>query len=198
MSYVQSLPRFTSCCNILLSRFCVWDYKSHHITDIKINRIIQIHNQALRKTLPGQSTQEPSPFSQKYKRCMEYLFYMPEPEHSYERDEILQILENGFKTGNAYKALGRERAVPLSDTTRPSPDFPSSSHTSPTDAPSVSLTERDLDEEALKMGPILKHHPKLLSLDEKSILTVTRTNVLSQITVLNLDGSSLNKLPEIS
>lgn len=39
----------------------------------------------------------------KYKRCMEYLFYMPEPEHSYERDEILQILENGFKTGNAYK-----------------------------------------------------------------------------------------------
>uniref|UniRef100_A0A9J8BPZ2 Leucine rich repeat containing 9 n=1 Tax=Cyprinus carpio carpio TaxID=630221 RepID=A0A9J8BPZ2_CYPCA len=169
----------------------------------------------------------------KYKRCMEYLFYMPEPEHSYERDEILQILENGFKTGNAYKALGRERAVPLSvsvsdrlcclsflcycisvvkaamcvcvcfcssDLLGPSslPDicdcrqwqklwymfnFPSSSHTSPTDAPSVSLTERDLDEEALKMGPILKHHPKLLSLDEKSILTVTRTNVLSQITV---------------
>lgn len=40
-----------------------------------------------------------------------------------------------------------------------------------------------MNEEALKMDPILKPHPKLLSLDEKSILTVTRTNILSQITV---------------
>lgn len=44
---VSSL-RFTSCYDLLLSRFCAWDYKPHHITGIKINRIIRIHNQTLR------------------------------------------------------------------------------------------------------------------------------------------------------
>lgn len=38
-----------------------------------------------------------------YKCCMEYLFYVPDPEHSCESDEILQIPENGFKTADAYK-----------------------------------------------------------------------------------------------
>uniref|UniRef100_A0A672RG25 Leucine rich repeat containing 9 n=1 Tax=Sinocyclocheilus grahami TaxID=75366 RepID=A0A672RG25_SINGR len=322
-------PWFTSCYDLLLSRFCAWDYKPHHITGIKINRIIRIHNRALRQRFQDKvhsllCRQEPSPYSQNYKCCMEYLFYVPDPEHSCESDEILQTLENGFKTANAYKALGRERAIPLTnsvsvsdrlrltfmqkkscstsgsnpvdrlpfrhgqliiskvflgrsaaakegllidcdhypkansvylstcskgqkltaqtapdllglsslpdscdcrqqqklwymfdhemvlpeylvdfeyvtkDTSQPSPDFPSSSHTSPADAPSVSLAELDLDEEALKMEPILKPHPKLLSIDDQSILTVARANVLSQITVLNLHGNSLNKLPEIS
>ncbi|XP_050982867.1 leucine-rich repeat-containing protein 9 [Labeo rohita] len=323
-------PWFTSCYDLLLSRFCAWDYKPYHITGIKINRIIRIHNRALRQCFQDKvhallCRQEPSPYSQNYKRCMEYLFYVPDPEHSCESDEILQILENGFKTADAYKALGRERAVPLSnsvslsdrlrmtfiqkkscstsgsspedplpfrhgqliiskvflgrsaaakeglpidcdhypkansvylstcskeqehtaqtapdtlcpsslldscdcrqrqklwymfdhemvlpeylvdfeyvtqDTSQPdSPDSPSSSHASPADAPSVSRAELDLDEDALNLEPILKPHPKLLSLDEKSILAVARANVLSQITVLNLHGNSLNKLPEIS
>jgi len=38
-----------------------------------------------------------------YKRSMEYLFYVPDPEHSCESDEILQIPEKGFKTADAYK-----------------------------------------------------------------------------------------------
>jgi len=33
------------------------------------------------------------------------------------------------------------------------------------------------------MQPILKPNPKMLSLEEKSILTVARANILSQITV---------------
>uniref|UniRef100_A0A8C2F4X0 Leucine rich repeat containing 9 n=1 Tax=Cyprinus carpio TaxID=7962 RepID=A0A8C2F4X0_CYPCA len=324
-----SEPWFTSCYDLLLSRFCAWDYKPHNISGIKISRIIRIHNRALRQRFQDKVNsllcrQEPSPFSQNYKRCMEYLFYVPDPEHSCESDEILPILENGFKTADAYKALGRERAIPLSnsvsvsdqlrltfmqkkscstsgsspvdilpfrhgqliiskvflgrsaavkeglpidcdhypkansvyhstsskeqkhiaqtapdmlcpsslpdsceckqqqklwymfdnemvlpeylvdfeyitqDTSQPSPDSPSSSHASPADAPSVSRAELDLDEEALNMEPILKPHPKLLSLDEKSTLTLARANVLSQITVLNLHGNSLNKIPEIS
>ncbi|ROL49635.1 Leucine-rich repeat-containing protein 9 [Anabarilius grahami] len=322
-----SEPWFTSCYDLLLSRFCVWDYKPQHITGIKINRIIRIHNRALRQRFQDKvhsliCRQETSPFSQNYKCCMEYLFYVPDPEHSCESDEILQIPENGFKTADAYKALGRERAVPLSnsvsvsdrlrmafmqkkscstsgsspadplpfrhgqliiskvflglsaavkegrpidchhypkansvylstsskqqnqtvqtdvlcpsslpdscdcrqqqklwyifdhemvmpeylvdfeyvsqDTTQLFLDSPSSSYTSPADAPSVSRVELDLDEEALNVEPILNPHPKMLSLDEKSILTVARANILSQITVLNLHGNSLNKLPEIS
>lgn len=45
--FVCSL-RFTSCYDLLLSRFCAWDYKAHRISGFKINRIIRIHNQALR------------------------------------------------------------------------------------------------------------------------------------------------------
>jgi len=47
----------------------------------------------------------------------------------------------------------------------------------------VPRAELDLDEEALNMQPILKPNPKMLSLEEKSILTVARANILSQITV---------------
>ncbi|XP_073775247.1 leucine-rich repeat-containing protein 9 isoform X2 [Danio rerio] len=317
---------FTSCYDLLLSRFCAWDYKLYHISGLKINRIIRIHNRALRQRFQDKvhtllCRQESSPFAQNYKRNMEYLFYVPDPEHSCENDEMLQIPENGFKSADAYKALGRERAVPFSnsmsvsdrlrmtfmqrmscstsnrellpfrygqliiskvflgrsvavkdglpidcdhypkansvylstsskqqshtaqttpdmlcssslpnscdckqqqrlwymfdhemvlpeylvdfeyvtqDTVQASPDSPSSYHMSPADAPSVSYTALELDEEALNMEPILKSHPKMLSLDEKAILTAARANILSQITVLNLHGNSLNKLPEIS
>ncbi len=65
---VSSL-RFTSCYDLLLSRFCAWDYKPHHICGIKINRIIRIHNRALRQCFQDKvhsllCRQEPSPFSQ--------------------------------------------------------------------------------------------------------------------------------------
>ncbi|XP_056616186.1 leucine-rich repeat-containing protein 9 isoform X3 [Triplophysa dalaica] len=306
-------PWFTSCYDLLLSRFCAWDYKTHHINGIKINRIIRIHNQALRLRFQDKLhflNMESPAISQNSKRHTEYLFYVPDPEHSCEGDEILHIAETGFKNADAYKALGRERAVPLSNSvsmcdrlrmtslqktsecdpadplpfrhgqliiskvflgrnagvkegvpidckyypkansvylstdskqhtaltapdcdcrqrqklwyifdhelvlpeyivdfeyiTQDTPEHSSSSdpssvtHVSTAVASSESLAELDLDEGALGMEPILKPHPKMLSLDEKSILTVARANVLSQITVLNLHGNSLNKLSEIS
>lgn len=40
--------RFTSCCDLLLSRFSPSDYKTYGITDIRVNRVIRIHNSALR------------------------------------------------------------------------------------------------------------------------------------------------------
>lgn len=40
--------RFTSCCDLLHSRFCHSDYKIHGITGIKIDRVIRIQNTALR------------------------------------------------------------------------------------------------------------------------------------------------------
>lgn len=40
--------RFTSCCDLLLSRFSHSDFKVHGIAGIKINRVIRIHNSALR------------------------------------------------------------------------------------------------------------------------------------------------------
>ncbi|XP_015205713.2 leucine-rich repeat-containing protein 9 isoform X1 [Lepisosteus oculatus] len=317
---------FNPCCDLILSRFCAWDFKAFGITGIKINQIIRIHNRVLRLMFEDKlhcllANEESTIFSQNYKRGLEYLFYVSDPEHCDEKNELLSIPENGFKTADSYKALGRERAVPLSNSlsvcdklrmrylqsqakacrmsgTDPVPfrygqivvakaflgrsvsarhgeavdpdNYPkahsvfrsvttdreqqsgtetqkpcsSTQHGpcdcslrqsewfvfdhelvlpeylidfeyvtqplfpelrtpySPEDRPglesAVSAHHIHLDEEALSMEPVLKPKPKMISLDEKTMLTVARANVLSQITVLNLHGNSLNKLKDVS
>ncbi|KAG8453463.1 hypothetical protein GDO86_000189 [Hymenochirus boettgeri] len=58
--------------------------------------------------------------------------------------------------------------------------------------------ELKLDKETLALEPFLKPKPKIISLDEKTILSVAKANIFSQITVLNLHGNSLRKLKDIS
>ncbi|CAB1335268.1 unnamed protein product [Coregonus sp. 'balchen'] len=283
-------PWFTSCYDLLLSRFCAWDYKAQGITGIKINSIIRIHNRALRLRFEDKlhtllASEESTMFSQNYKRWLEYLFYVSDPERTSDKNEMLHIPEDGFKTADMYKALGRERAVPLSNSLsqvivskvflgrsfpiregdsvdalnypkahsvyrnvspeqvhktnaerpcsskihsgcdcslrqsqwfvfdhelvlpeylidfeyitqdRAQPVFPEPSSRG-TDDPTPN--DINLDKETLNMEPMLKPRPKMLSLDEKTLLNVARANVLSQITVLNLHGNSLSKLKEIS
>uniref|UniRef100_W5LPU9 Leucine rich repeat containing 9 n=1 Tax=Astyanax mexicanus TaxID=7994 RepID=W5LPU9_ASTMX len=318
---------FSSCYDLLLSRFCALDHKPHNITGIKINRIIRVHNRVLRlrfeDKLHSMLTSEEPPFiSQNYKRFLDYLFYAPDPERSSEGSEVLCILENGFKSAESYKDLDMDGAVPLTNsvsvyhqpwkhatkhgTKRPAepppltpgqlivskvflghsvpardgvpvssefyprthsvyrkistkqntfsfgkprsnaacssdlqgscdcsqkqtmwfvfdhelvlPEYlidfdfirqekPRHSHPftpglkpsgEPGDASPLLCDNEALDREALALEPILEPRPKLLSLDEKSILTAAQANVLSQITVLNLHDSGLTKLKEIS
>lgn len=47
LSFVFS-NRFTSCCDLLLSRFHQSDFAGHGISGIKINRVVRINNTALR------------------------------------------------------------------------------------------------------------------------------------------------------
>uniref|UniRef100_A0A3B4DQA9 Leucine rich repeat containing 9 n=1 Tax=Pygocentrus nattereri TaxID=42514 RepID=A0A3B4DQA9_PYGNA len=312
---------FSSCYDLLLSRFCVWDYKLYNITGIKINQIIRVHNRALRLRFEDKlhfllTSDEPN-----YKRCMEYLFYVPDPGRSTEANEALHILENGFKSADSYKVIMnnimalmivqamtitphqhvpwlsykvkknlRQRnhrfkymcltssvssaeksgelivckvflghSVPAVDGVPVKSDLypkaqsvyrkantnqPTTNQEAPARVCSSDLQGRcdcsqrqtvwyifdhelilpeylidfeyitqvtccfvyksnqiafiALNEEALDLEPVLKPQPKLLSLDEKSILTAARANVLSQITVLNLHGNSLSKMKEIS
>lgn len=60
----------------------------------------------------------------------------------------------------------------------------------------ATVTSSDLarDDEVLDMEPLLKPRPKLLSLDEKTLLNVARANVLSQITVRESSKHLLNIL----
>ncbi|KAJ7990764.1 hypothetical protein DPEC_G00290290 [Dallia pectoralis] len=310
-------PWFTSCCDILQSRFCAWDYKAYGVIGIKINRIIRIHNRALRfrfddKLLMVLDRDESTTFTQNYKRWLEYLFYVSDPERDCEMNEMLHIPEDGFKTAEMFQALGREAAVPVSNslsvtdrsrieytqrqanqsntkqsinphlfrhgqvilckvfigrsfqvkdgdsvasckypkahsvyrsvdsdqktggdvklsgvvhsgcdcnlrqwfvfdhelvlpeylidfeyitqdqanTVLAGPSYPGMDNTFTHDI--------NLDKDILDMEPALKPRPKMLFLDEKTLLNVARANVLSQITVLNLHGNSLNKLKEIS
>uniref|UniRef100_A0A4W4EER2 Leucine rich repeat containing 9 n=1 Tax=Electrophorus electricus TaxID=8005 RepID=A0A4W4EER2_ELEEL len=109
---------FKSCYDLLLFRFCVWDYKPYNITGIKINRIMRIHNCALRlrfeDKLHSLLDRDESPLLN-YKRWLEYLFYVPDPEQSTENNESLQILEEGFRSAENFEAVGRDRAVPLTN-----------------------------------------------------------------------------------
>lgn len=43
-----ALNRFNSCCELLQTRFFPTDFKIYGVTGIKINRVISIHNRALR------------------------------------------------------------------------------------------------------------------------------------------------------
>lgn len=40
--------RFASCCDLLLSRFSLADFKAHGVSGIQINRGVRIHNTAVR------------------------------------------------------------------------------------------------------------------------------------------------------
>ncbi|KAG7511180.1 leucine-rich repeat-containing 9 isoform X1 [Solea senegalensis] len=303
---------FNSCCDLLVSRFAPSDYRAHGVTGIKIDRVIRVLNSALRlrfedrlhSLLNGNDTVN----LQNYRRRLEHLFYIADPERNVEKEEMLAILEEGFKTAEHYEALGKEGAIPLSNSLNVT-EQPRIDHTlhqtrqhnskhgvdsvpfrhaqifiskvfvghsmpiregDPVDRrshPTVSSVYRNvdaknrtarsderphssnpgpecshrqrqwfvfdrelvlpeyvvyfhyvtenqkqtvfhgqdetfnnvvLDKEVLGMGPVLKAQPKLLSLDDKILLTVARANVLSQITVLNLHGNSLNKITEIS
>ncbi|KAF3701209.1 Leucine-rich repeat-containing protein 9 [Channa argus] len=311
-------PWFTSCRDLLLSRFSHSDHKRHGITGIKIDRVIRIHNSALRLRFEDKlhgllASEESATISHRtYRRWLEHLFYIADSENNSERDDILSIVETGFKTAEQYKLLGREAAVPLANylslTEQPGIEhalcqatrgnskrimdtiplrhgqiivskvflghsmpiqegkpvdrsrYPktysvyrnvdiknrttlsgekhrsSKAHTgsdcSPAQRqwfvfdqelvlpeyiiffdyitgdqkqPAVLCCGTDIDEnniildkDVLNMEPVLKQQPKLLSLDEKILLSVARANVLSQITVLNLHGNSLSKVKEVS
>ncbi|KAM6969606.1 leucine-rich repeat-containing protein 9 [Tautogolabrus adspersus] len=114
-------PWFTSCCDLLLSRFSPSDFKVHDITGLKINKVIRIHNSALRLRFEDKFhnllTSEESPnFSQRnYRRRLEHLFYVADPEGDNEKEDILHILEEGFETSKQNKSLEIEGAIPLSN-----------------------------------------------------------------------------------
>ncbi|XP_061650866.1 leucine-rich repeat-containing protein 9 isoform X3 [Phyllopteryx taeniolatus] len=111
-------PWFTSCRDLLLSRFSLADYMSHGITGIRINRVVRIHNSGLRLRFKDKlhtllAREDSVTLAQNYKRLLEHLFHVSD---SHQKDEdVLSIVEEGFKSAKEYKALGKEAAVPLSN-----------------------------------------------------------------------------------
>nr|XP_061824855.1 leucine-rich repeat-containing protein 9-like isoform X4 [Nerophis lumbriciformis] len=110
-------PWFNSCHDLLLSRFSRSDYMSLGVFGVKVNRVIRIHNSVLRlrfkEKLQSLLVREDSAFTQNHKRLLEHLFYIADSEQN--TDDVLCILEDGFKTAKEYKAIGKEAAVPLSN-----------------------------------------------------------------------------------
>ncbi|XP_034077932.1 leucine-rich repeat-containing protein 9 isoform X1 [Gymnodraco acuticeps] len=112
---------FTSCCDLLHSRFSPSDFKVHSITGIKVNRIIRIHNSALRlrfedklhTLLAGEESALSS--HRNSKRRLDHLFYVADCENNSEKEDSLCIVEEGFRTSEQNEALEKDGAIPLSN-----------------------------------------------------------------------------------
>ncbi|XP_075874195.1 leucine-rich repeat-containing protein 9 isoform X2 [Nelusetta ayraudi] len=112
-------PWFNSCCELLQSRFFPSDFKIYGVTGIKINRIISIHNRALRLRFEDKLhsilyREESDSILKSYKRHLEHLFYVSDPETN-EKEEIMRIIEEGFKENEQHSVLATDGAVPFSN-----------------------------------------------------------------------------------
>ncbi|XP_056914426.1 leucine-rich repeat-containing protein 9 isoform X2 [Takifugu flavidus] len=108
---------FTSCCDLLLSRFRQLDFEVHSISGIKVNRVIRISNSALRLRFEDKfdSLRTSNDGSVQYNRCqLEHLFYLSDPEKD-EKREILGIIEEGFQRVEEREASQGEGFIPFSN-----------------------------------------------------------------------------------
>ncbi|XP_053331520.1 leucine-rich repeat-containing protein 9 [Spea bombifrons] len=315
---VPSDPWFKSCYDLILSRFCAWDFKAYGISGVKINRIVRVHNRILRMQFEDKMQElmenEDLGDSENHRKMFEYLFHVFDPKFPVEKENLLQVLVRGFRDNKVAKLYEQEQdsAVLLANSVsfcegsrleclqkqqsmaektrnhdpesfkygklvickvflghsviarenvpiKPENYFKSNSvfrprkhensnlypasdgfcsseehaacscssrqcewfvfdgelalpeyvvdfefvtqedstlFSSPTGVRDLSR-ECESDEELLKMEPVLKPKPKLITLDEKSILSASKSNIYSQITVLDLHGNRLSKLKDI-
>ncbi|XP_073923962.1 leucine-rich repeat-containing protein 9 isoform X1 [Castor canadensis] len=309
---------FNSCCELILSRFCTWDFRTYGITGVKVKRVIKVNNRILRlkfeekfhKFLDHEDMHD----SESYRKMLECLFYVFDPEVTVKKKHLLQILEKGFKESETSKLPLRKEAVILAnslsicecprieflqqkykDEKQNCPEhelfrhgillitkvflgqsvqaheqesinqanypmvnsvfiprkyllnsimgsrncdcgfrqykwfvfdhdlvlpeyivefeyitmvksqslFSSFNNIIPEESKKFSegsVLSQDLkcDDEVMKMEPRIKPQPKLISLDDKTILSLAKTNIYSHIVNLNLHGNSLSKLRDLS
>uniref|UniRef100_A0A667GUX8 Leucine rich repeat containing 9 n=1 Tax=Lynx canadensis TaxID=61383 RepID=A0A667GUX8_LYNCA len=304
---------FNSCYELILSRFCTWDFRPYGITGVKVKRIIKVNNRILRlkfeeklqKFLDNEDMHDSD-----YRKMLECLFYVFDPEVTVKKKHLLQILEKGFKDSETNKLPLRKEAVILANSLSmcecPRIEFLQQKYKDEKNSPehelfrhgillitkvflgqSVQAREQDsinqanypmvnsvfaprkyllsmsrncdcsirqckwfvfdhdlvlpeyivefeyitmvkphslfssfnnvileeskknsegsllsqdlqFDDEVIKMDPRIKPRPKLINLDDKTILSLAKTNIYSHIMSLNLHGNSLSKLRDLS
>ncbi|XP_054423009.1 leucine-rich repeat-containing protein 9 [Pteronotus mesoamericanus] len=115
----QSDDWFNSCYELILSRFCMWDFRTYGITGVKVKRVIKVNNRILRlkfedkfqKFLDNEDIHD----SESYQKMLECLFYVFDPEVTVKKKHLLQILEKGFKDNETSKLPHRKEAVILAN-----------------------------------------------------------------------------------
>ncbi|XP_063003742.1 leucine-rich repeat-containing protein 9 [Elgaria multicarinata webbii] len=118
--FEEGLPSdvwFNSCYELILARFCAWDFKPYGITGVKVNRVIRVHNRMLRLKFEEKfqdfMDKEDLNESINYKKMLDYLFYISPAEASLKKKQLIQVIEEGFQ--ETKKASGGEEAVLLSN-----------------------------------------------------------------------------------
>ncbi|XP_044915925.1 leucine-rich repeat-containing protein 9 isoform X3 [Felis catus] len=267
---------FNSCYELILSRFCTWDFRPYGITGVKVKRIIKVNNRILRlkfeEKLQKFLDNEDMHDSESYRKMLECLFYVFDPEVTVKKKHLLQILEKGFKDSETNKLPLRKEAVILANSLSmcecPRIEFLQQKYKDEKNSPEQELFRHDsimgqrncdcsirqckwfvfdhdlvlpeyivefeyitmvkphslfssfnnvileeskknsegsllsqdlqFDDEVIKMDPRIKPRPKLINLDDKTILSLAKTNIYSHIVSLNLHGNSLSKLRDLS
>ncbi|XP_026635089.1 leucine-rich repeat-containing protein 9 isoform X2 [Microtus ochrogaster] len=307
---------FNSCYELILSRFCTWDFRAYGITGVKVKRVIKVNNRILRlkfeekfqRFLDNEDIHDLD-----YRKMLECLFYVFDPEVAVKK-HLLQILEEGFQESQTNKSPLPREAVTLVNSLSmcecPRIEFLQQKFKEEMKNPaeydllrygtiliakvflgqsvqareqepiskanypmvnSVFMPQRHLlnsiigqrhcdcgyrqfkwfvfdpdlvlpeyivdfeyitmvkvhslfstlntiileegkkyseglvfsqelkfDEEVMKMEPRIKPRPKLITLDDKTIISLAKTNIYSHIVNLNLHGNSLSKLRDLS
>ncbi|XP_041514376.1 leucine-rich repeat-containing protein 9 isoform X1 [Microtus oregoni] len=309
---------FNSCYELILSRFCTWDFRAYGITGVKVKRVIKVNNRILRLKFEEKFQRfldnEDIHDLESYQKMLECLFYVFDPEVAVKKKHLLQILEKGFQESETNKPPLRREAVTLVNSLSmcecPRIEFLQQKFKEEMKNPaeydllrygtiliakvflgqsvqareqepiskanypmvnSVFMPQRNLrnsiigqrhcncgyrqfkwfvfdhdlvlpeyivdfeyitmvkvhslfstlntvileegkkyseglvfsqelkfDEEVMKMEPKIKPRPKLITLDDKTIISLAKTNIYSHIVNLNLHGNSLSKLRDLS
>ncbi|KAM6134155.1 LOW QUALITY PROTEIN: leucine-rich repeat-containing protein 9 [Phoenicopterus ruber ruber] len=87
-------PWFSSCCDIIQSQFCTWDFTAYSIMEMKINHIFRVHNQILR--LKFKDKFQIFLLKEIFKK-MESLSYVCNPELPVKEKQMLLMLEDAFQ-----------------------------------------------------------------------------------------------------
>ncbi|KAM5273608.1 leucine-rich repeat-containing protein 9 [Ctenodactylus gundi] len=110
---------FNSCYQLILSRFCALDFKNYGITGLKVKRVIKVNNRILRlkfeekfqKVLDCEDVHD----SEYYRKMLECLFYVFDPELTVKKKHLLHLLEKGFQESQTSKLPFRKEAVTLTN-----------------------------------------------------------------------------------
>ncbi|GMH63034.1 hypothetical protein TL16_g03613 [Triparma laevis f. inornata] len=120
---------FNSCCDLVTSRFQISpELKRLGIGGIRVDRITRIHNRFLRgrfetnvrECLENDAEATATEKGGKVpKRMLEYLFYGTPPSltsKTGQKDEILRVAEDGFRTPKEYRGFGFDESIRLFST----------------------------------------------------------------------------------
>jgi len=94
---------YQTCNDLVLSRFCAYDYKSYGITSVRVHGITKVYNRALKRKFDTNVTERlgdefTKPNQKTYSKMIDYLFHMPKKCHSGDLfgADNLEILERGY------------------------------------------------------------------------------------------------------
>lgn len=101
---------FTSCVDLVRSRFNPEHMKYFGITGINVTRVTRIHNRFLRNRFEEKLEQLVDLSDNSYKRNLEYLFYGTDPAQP---SELHRAMEEGFRSQHEYKDSPLPNCIPL-------------------------------------------------------------------------------------
>ena len=112
---------YSSCVDLLKSRFFARDFRAYGVGDIRVNRVTRIHNRFLRnrfdaamEDLMRKNNIAPGGG----KRQLEYLFFGEDPKLtkvSLSGNELLRVADQGLRTAREFRRLGLDEAIKLSN-----------------------------------------------------------------------------------